>query len=411
MRGQHLLAACLLLGACLPCAADPVDDALAGRIGAGTLTESEAALWAIVDAGGDDRARLALGLVRSVRAGERLLQTLYSFGAGEPVRDGGMQLMPALGAMPYNAQPRTLELGMLTDAARQWVADLGAADRTLAEITDPGVKLRIDVAAMRLDVDGNGRIDREEVAGPFYRNVVMAGLPPPEGDTFELALDRADVEWMRAYAHVLMAAGELFIAHGWQDVFERAGHLLFPKTRTPHEYLRGAGPLDLMQSGLDISDLVAFIHLLSVECDEPGAMARAREHLLETIRHSRSMWEFALAETDNDREWLPAPDQDGAIAGVRITQERVRMWRELLDEGEALLEGRRLVRFWRGDGTLGINIKRVFTEPSGFDLVLWVQGSAARPYLERGEFVREGFWRDMEEAFGRDLWGYLFYIN
>jgi len=33
----------------------------------------------------------------------------------------------------------------------------------------------------------------------------------------------------------------------------------------------------------------------------------------------------------------------------------------------------------------GVNLRRVFTEPREFDLVLWVQGTAAVPYLEAGE--------------------------
>lgn len=411
MRHRFSITFTALTLACVSAFADPIDDALSGRVGNGTLTEAEAAVADLVEDGGDDRARLALGLVRFARAGERLVQSLYSFGAGEPIRDGGMQLLPVLGAMPYNASPATVKLGDLDAVARQWITDLEAAQSALAQVHDPDAKLRVDLSTLRFDINADGRIDRDETAGAIFRNILMAGQPAPEGDSFELALDRADAQWMLAYSDVLSGVGEMFLAHDWREPFERCGHLIFPKTVTPHEYLRGPGPLDLTNSGLDFSDVIALIHLLNLPCDEPAAMGRTRERLLSAIGHSRAMWTHVLAETDDDREWLPSPNQEPAIEGVRITQSHVEMWHELLDEGEALLEGRHLVKFWRGEGNLGINIKRVFTEPTGFDLVLWVQGSGASPYLEEGEFVREGFWTDMEQVYGRNLWGYLFYVN
>ena len=60
-------------------------------------------------------------------------------------------------------------------------------------------------------------------------------------------------------------------------------------------------------------------------------------------------------------------------------------WRAFLGDCEDALEGRKLIPFWRSKDGRGINLKRVFTEPRMFDLVLWMQGSAAGPYLEKGE--------------------------
>ena len=57
----------------------------------------------------------------------------------------------------------------------------------------------------------------------------------------------------------------------------------------------------------------------------------------------------------------------------------------VLDDAEAVLEGRKLVPYWRF--TKGINLKRVFTEPKPFDLVLWLAGPGVRPYLEAGEMI------------------------
>jgi hypothetical protein len=53
----------------------------------------------------------------------------------------------------------------------------------------------------------------------------------------------------------------------------------------------------------------------------------------------------------------------------------------------------------------------VFTEPTQFDLVLWIQGSAATPYLEKGELTRPDVWREIERAFAGDFLGYAVWFN
>lgn len=141
-------------------------------------------------------------------------------------------------------------------------------------------------------------------------------------------------------------------------------------------------------------------------------MERARAHLLQTFGHANEMWRYYDAETDDDQEWIPSPTQrNAAIPEAEITQEMHDVWLRALGEGEQLLRGERLLRFWRGNGERGVNVRRVFTEPRRFDLVLWVQGSAAAPYLEEGEFTSDNLWRDLQEAFNRGTFRYMWWMN
>jgi hypothetical protein len=65
----------------------------------------------------------------------------------------------------------------------------------------------------------------------------------------------------------------------------------------------------------------------------------------------------------------------------------------------------------RGPAKQGVNLRRVLLEPRDFDLVLWLQGSAAMPYLEPGE-VNTEFWRQLatgmihgrSDELGFELW-------
>ena len=55
--------------------------------------------------------------------------------------------------------------------------------------------------------------------------------------------------------------------------------------------------------------------------------------------------------------------------------------------------------------------RRVFTEPREFDLILWIQGTAAAPYLERGERTTPEVWDRLRRVFGGEFIGFALWFN
>src|SRR5205085_7756553 len=85
---------------------------------------------------------------------------------------------------------------------------------------------------------------------------------------------------------------------------------------------------------------------------------------------------------------IPNPKQKGVLR-VAVSKEMVDTWLATVDEAEQVLQGKRLVPFWRGkQAGRGVNIRRAFTEPRTFDPILWFQGTAATPYLEKGDVTK-----------------------
>ena len=118
------------------------------------------------------------------------------------------------------------------------------------------------------------------------------------------------------------------------------------------------------------------------------------------------------AETDDDREWIPnARQQNAALPGVMISPEMIDEWHAVLDESEAILPGKKLIPYWRPGDNRDLNLKRVFFEPQMFDLVLWVQGSAAVPYLERGPSTSPELWNRVQRVFGGQLGMFAIWFN
>src|SRR5262249_12473305 len=108
---------------------------------------------------------------------------------------------------------------------------------------------------------------------------------------------------------------------------------------------------------------------------------------------------------------IPNPKQSCVIPHVRVTQDMIDSWLEMMDQSEKLLAGELLIPFWRGDDDRGVNLRKVFTEPTKLDLVLWVQGSAAAPYLEKGEMTKPEIWKRMPSIFGHNFPGFAAWFN
>lgn len=166
-----------------------------------------------------------------------------------------------------------------------------------------------------------------------------------------------------------------------------------------------------------IAVAVALIHLLDLPVAEPERMQRSLEHFEATMSLSRASWQAILAETDDEREWLPSPRQTGVIPSrpggppVAVSDAMIEGWLELLDEAEAILDGRKLLPYWRVTDGRGLNLRRVFLELQPFDLLLWLQGVAVAPYLEEGELTQGETWQRIRQAFGGRFTPFAFWFN
>ena len=106
----------------------------------------------------------------------------------------------------------------------------------------------------------------------------------------------------------------------------------------------------------------------------------------------------------------------------------VKGWAAFLDEMELILQGKKLVPFWRGvkggipifassleevpfHPTLGINVRRIFTEPTRFDAMLWLQGTGLQPYLEAGDRTDAKTWQSITQEFNGEFMTFMFWFN
>lgn len=379
----------------------------------GSLQEGEKSLLAeISEHKGDDQLRFGLAIIQVLRAFEQIVQDLHRYGLRQlSLREIGGPLSRV--PIPKNAAPETLNYQKTRKIFETFVANLTKAEATLGEMHDENVKLPLRFGLLRFDVTGDGRVGEQETLWRGYAAMTgNAEITAEKAKSFSITFDRGDVHWLRGYCHLLMAPFEILLAHDFQESFERTGHLFFPKIDSPYDYLhKGKHVRSIGSDKMDITDLIAFIHLVNWEVKEPQRMSAALNHLEQVISLSRVSWKSIMAETDDDNEWLPNPKQTGVIPNVRVTEAMVTAWSEVMNELEKLLKGELLLPFWRGDDTRGINLRRVFLEPRRLDLVLWVQGSAAAPYLEQGKKSKGETWRLLRGEFGGHFPGFALWFN
>jgi hypothetical protein len=450
----------------------PVEDYLLD----GRLADGERAMAArLKENPRDDEARFSLGGVQFLRAVERLLQSMYIYGMRSPTSGPlGAELpllrVPVPANRDPNSPPKPLSYLQAREILKTFLDDLATAEATLAPIRDEQVRLPIHVGQIRLDVRGDADVqrggadvqrregDRTNMESLWQIYARLAGQPAlseAEARDLVVCFDLGDAYWLRGYCHVLMALGEMVLAYDEQDFFERTAFLLFPNVVPSNRSLvsepwESSGGLEGSTGILPVLrrnvDLVAVAHLARFSVYEPERMGRALEHLQNAVAMSRASWQAILAETDDDCEWIPNPEQHCAIPGVEVTRPMVDAWRRFLDEADALLSGKKLLPYWRrppppagqpanlppragkpaGKPDLassadlgikkpapgprpveqrGVNLNRLFTQPQPFDLILWVQGSGVAAFLDTGAVVDAEVWRQIEEAFaGKFPW-------
>lgn len=378
---------------------------------------------------GDDEARYALGAAQLLRAVERLGQGLYRHGlagSGEPGY-AGLGVLPILRLpVPENPNPAPLTYELFRAILGAFAADLATAEATFAAIRSPDVALPLNIGLIRLDLNGDAAGSEDEALWRIFKQVAeLAWLDAAAADALQTDFDASDVPWARGYCHLLMAIAELPLAHDWRTAFDATFHGIFPRAGLPTAALNErpdairqgrAGSAEPSLVGAEgvpmfasVADLFAFVHLMHWPVVEPDRMGSVLAHLEAVPRLSRDNWRLILMETDDASEWIPSPKQSGVLPGMVVTDAQVEGWMLFLDEFEALLSGRKLLPHWRFEK--GVNLRRMFLEPTTFDPVLLIQGAAALPYLEAGELTTAETWMGIVGLFGGDFFRYALWFN
>ncbi len=400
MKARHSIAALLLL-CTSTLSAKPLQEYLSeGQFDAGITAYSRSGPTTNAD-------RFALGTLHFFKAIETLAQDFHRYGLNS--KAGRMTGLPFLRLpVPENPHPEVATPVAIRGIFERFQQGMQAVNTSLEGLDATEFHQPIDIAAIRLDINGNGQLEASEHFHRIYsfynwnaRTLFKQGQP------LIIDFDLADAYWMKGYAHLLLGLSDSILAYRWESVYQQTAHHFFGRTESKiGTILEQQGPYDL---GI-AADLIAGLHAMPLPLAEPQRLQNAHQHLLETISASRQTWKLIAAETDNQNEWIPNPQQT-SVTGTQISQEMIDGWGQFLDEFEAILQGKKLIPHWRIRDGRGINLKQVFHQPAPFDLIHWIQGSAAIPYLEKGELTSKETWRRITRTFRGGFIGFAVWVN
>lgn len=379
----------------------PVSDVIAEH----GLSAGETWLTLNSFAGGGTETDFLLGGVRFLRGIEVMMQTRWENSAAP------LNFIPGMrGDLPPNPKgkfrPEFLEI-----ALKQGLNEFGKAERPLALASHSEFAATIRVTDLWFDVNKDGVKQDAESADRIFealqpappravRRVDENGDPVLDADGYPIwdtpdvpefdglvRFDSADADWLAAYVHLVSGFSELTLAADPTPSIKRV--------MTSRDQLRDFGNLFFDSTGWADEDWVemAAATLLTLRGEPDAERTRAAHaHFRSMISYNRNFWSEVMEEKDNDREWLPNPDQQSAF-GIEVSEELAESWQRVLAEMSAVLEGEALIPYWRlpnlgeRENGVGINIAKWLQNPGDMDLILWIQGEAVVPYLETGRIV------------------------
>jgi hypothetical protein len=356
----------------------------------------------------NDEEAFSLAVLQFFDGIENLTQSLYKYGLKSDI--GRQANLPFLRLpIPTNPDPERVTSSALYEVLNQFHFDMQKTNNSLSKVSGQGFNVPLDLANIRLDINHNKQYEDSESFRQIYLSYNrQASTQFKQDEAFIVNFDNGDALWLQGYTHLLMAMTDTLLAHDGSKVFEYSAHLFFPNVETPMgEMLRRQSK---NQKYITWVDLFIGFHVMNMDVTEPERLSRAHGNLLKTIELSRKMWNQIESETDNLNEWIPNPNQE-SVNGVQISAEMITGWMDFLTEFEAILTGEKLIPHWRFNADKGVNLKKVMFEPQSFDLFLWIQGSAAIPYLESGNISTEQDWRRITRVFGGNFIGFAIWVN
>ena len=365
----------------------------------------------------DDQARFGLGTLQFMQSLDHLSKSWYRYGINSNTRNAVLPFFRC--PVPNNPSPEQIEYESVRQVFKKMIKDLEKADQTLAKIESKDVKLPLHLFEIHFDINGDGKKNKAEDLNVFLDELFdLKKIPPRCRPITVIAFDYADVIWLRGYTHVLRSMLEFALAYDAESLWDVSAYRIFPKVKFKHEFMKEEfEKLKEKQNNLlfdqnTLLDILASFHNSNFKLQEPDRVKRSHRHLKKSVELSREMWMALAEETDNDREWIPNSRQTTLVSPFRPTNRTIAAWEEILDESEAILDGRKLLPFWRGEAKdRGFNVKRFLTEPKDLDLILFIHGSGALSHVERGEVTSFEKWRQFQEAFGGDLFGFAIWFN
>ena len=346
----------------------------------------------------------ALGGAQFLLTVEHALQTRYATAFNERMlNESGLPFL-RLPQNLINPAPDPFRPDIIADIFATAITDLSGAITALSTIPDTAnVSVKINPIDIWFDINGNGTHDDGE---GFYDIVAPQLDLPADARNLLIQFDTADAAWLSAYAHILSGISETILS--------------VDPTAAITRVTQSAQVFDTFNAGQDMRlggfveysfiDLFAMFVLAIEGTPDAMMLGAAHMHFQAMIADNKTFWARVAAETDNKLEWIPNTKQQSALP-IPFPAQIGETWRDILADGEAILNGDLLIPHWRLGEGLGINLPKFVQNPPDINIITMFQGEGILPYVQRGNVAALQSWRAFERILGGDAPLYAVILN
>ncbi|NNE56592.1 MAG: hypothetical protein HKN36_00645 [Hellea sp.] len=350
-------------------------------------------------------AQFELGVVETMRAIETVYRYRYDHFSGQlPLTPGGRHRLPTNPDAEFDP-------AFIDNAMRDGLVHLKRATNALENASGKDFAVVLNVDDFWFDIDQDGKQGENEALMQYLPGILgnpnsMRWREVPE--IGEIRFDTADADWLLAYAHTLSGMAEIVLAMDTAPAIKQI-------TDGREALLDGRDPSNMFGFDEEVDSFAAFIMIMR-GAPKAEHSRRAHKHFLAMVDANQDFWKRLEEEDDDDREWIPNSRQSSAL-GPQVPPELAESWQHVLGDIRDLLEGRKLVPYWRieqaedGGAEYGLNLKAIFMDPPDTDIILLIQGASLAPYLEKGELVDRDAWREFSRLTGRQTGMFALWFN
>ena len=193
---------------------------------------------------------------------------------------------------------------------------LGEVEAYLAMAArSPSVSLELCLACWEIDWNRNGQVDRRDRRLFAIEHDAKGNRIPEDDPRFRpvFRFDHGDLAWARAFIAFQRAALDLVLAYKWTELDRLLGRMRS----------RGEEP-----------------KRLHFKLEHPARVAAARAQILAGLKHADDSRVAYLAETDDDREWLPNPTQKDHPMPLPVDAALYKTWEGVIADLQDMLAGK-----------------------------------------------------------------------
>jgi hypothetical protein len=265
-------------------------------------------------------------------------------------------------------------------------ADLATVGEELAAAAQqPRIALELCLACLKVDWNRNGRLDRRDRRFMEIERDAE-GNRIPEDDPRRrpvFRFDHGDLAWASAFVSFQRAAIHLLLAYKWPEW--RPGEII--------DWAEG--------------DSDARKGPLVIKLARPKQIATARRLILKGLDHADRARRSYLAETDDDREWLPNPRQKNHPLPLPVDKALYDTWAGVLRDVKLLLAGEEGLsvtelaqlgdRQWKNPPGGYLNFGRMLADPKD---IVFQSGKQLRALLRERRKNTPAFEKGLKEILG-----------